>query len=836
MAFEQVPELLLDIPALHSLALTTRVFGIRRLSELRDMARPGDAVRASDDSACAILRRSASVGALTMLAVTAIAAVRPALAQCNASLIEHYGGDATLVARSGGRTYAVFGDELSILESSSPAAPPVEHGTLLVAGDHFYDLDASGSYAYIAARNSGLIVVDATDPNAPFVAGTLGFSQDPHLVAYANNHVYLCQRYTSNVDVFIVDVSTPSSPTLVGTYSPVSGYVAAIVVDGSELYVSTDAGVQIVDVSNPAAPAFITTYYFGIAFLDLDVSGGVLAGVRRDSNFVDIADVSNPAAPTAQSIIAASNLSRVALNNAGDRLFVGDISTVIYDLSNLTSPTAHGSISGGSRDYFSANSRILIATGSSLEQWNASDIDAPVNEWTIQKLKSGTDLAANTERLALVGGIVPVQELRLFDISEPGAAVELPGVLLGVDPPEAVAINGDYAFVVTDSDLHVIDLAAPGGAAEIGSAPVSTYVTAVAASDSFALVGEVGSVVEVFDISNPANPIARGSVDLDPNSSPLSGSVTKIVIQGTFAAVSTFSDTFIVSFANPDSPQNEYAFHVVDPPVDIAVRPGLLCVVNNDQLRVDLYDLSSPPIPTYVGSFDETILTPSKIALDDEFLVVFDDSLQFSEVIVVDVSNPAAPIAIGRTASNPYCESLTITGDRIWRLGGADPTGIGDTGIWELGRPGFGVVVPPSDVATCDENLVTFSVTAPGSPAYQWRKDGVDLSNGFTGNGSLIAGANAATLSIFSAGVADEGEYDCVLTNSCGTSTTPPATLSICLNDLDCDGVIGLGDLALLLSDFDCTGGGCAGDVDGDGDTDLADLAQLLAVFDAGCN
>ncbi|RMF73015.1 MAG: hypothetical protein D6744_16175, partial [Planctomycetota bacterium] len=51
--------------------------------------------------------------------------------------------------------------------------------------------------------------------------------------------------------------------------------------------------------------------------------------------------------------------------------------------------------------------------------------------------------------------------------------------------------------------------------------------------------------------------------------------------------------------------------------------------------------------------------------------------------------------------------------------------------------------------------------------------------------------------------------------------------------DGDCD--VDLTDLAIVLADFDCAGGGCAGDVDGDGDVDLADLAQLLANFDATC-
>lgn len=52
--------------------------------------------------------------------------------------------------------------------------------------------------------------------------------------------------------------------------------------------------------------------------------------------------------------------------------------------------------------------------------------------------------------------------------------------------------------------------------------------------------------------------------------------------------------------------------------------------------------------------------------------------------------------------------------------------------------------------------------------------------------------------------------------------------------DLDGDGDVDLADLAILLADYECTGGGCAGDIDGDGDTDLADLATLLANYGFG--
>lgn len=69
-----------------------------------------------------------------------------------------------------------------------------------------------------------------------------------------------------------------------------------------------------------------------------------------------------------------------------------------------------------------------------------------------------------------------------------------------------------------------------------------------------------------------------------------------------------------------------------------------------------------------------------------------------------------------------------------------------------------------------------FSVVASGNPTptYQWKKDGIALSNSGT-----ISGATTNTLSIINAANVDAGNYTCVVTNSIGSVTTTPATLSI---------------------------------------------------------
>ena len=58
-----------------------------------------------------------------------------------------------------------------------------------------------------------------------------------------------------------------------------------------------------------------------------------------------------------------------------------------------------------------------------------------------------------------------------------------------------------------------------------------------------------------------------------------------------------------------------------------------------------------------------------------------------------------------------------------------------------------------------------------------------------------------------------------------------------CPGDLNGDGVVGLADLAQLLSNYGTTSGATYedGDMDGDGDVDLADLAALLGVYGTTC-
>jgi len=92
---------------------------------------------------------------------------------------------------------------------------------------------------------------------------------------------------------------------------------------------------------------------------------------------------------------------------------------------------------------------------------------------------------------------------------------------------------------------------------------------------------------------------------------------------------------------------------------------------------------------------------------------------------------------------------------------------------------------PTFGATACAGATVTFSVDASGTTwTYQWRKNGVPLTDGATGNGSTYGSVTTATMGITNVQSADAAisanGFDCVVTeNSSGpcNSTTAPRWL-----------------------------------------------------------
>jgi hypothetical protein len=86
------------------------------------------------------------------------------------------------------------------------------------------------------------------------------------------------------------------------------------------------------------------------------------------------------------------------------------------------------------------------------------------------------------------------------------------------------------------------------------------------------------------------------------------------------------------------------------------------------------------------------------------------------------------------------------------------------------------VTTHPSGVSVNAGQTASFSVAASGTAplTYQWRKNGTNLTNG-----GDISGATSTTLQIANCEEADEANYSCYITNSCGSATSNNAWLDV---------------------------------------------------------
>jgi hypothetical protein len=157
----------------------------------------------------------------------------------------------------------------------------------------------------------------------------------------------------------------------------------------------------------------------------------------------------------------------------------------------------------------------------------------------------------------------------------------------------------------------------------------------------------------------------------------------------------------------------------------------------------------------------------------------------------------------------------------------------------ETGDPWF-----PRGITTSSECIGQTAMlsarTAPGygELVFQWYRNGALLSDGPTGSGSTISGSSTSTMSIANLSTADSGDYQALTGNDCGNASTGLFTLSVCVGDLSCDGVVNDSDFVPFVAAYnllDCADpampSGCPSDLNNDGIVDDADFVLFVAAY-----
>lgn len=217
---------------------------------------------------------------------------------------------------------------------------------------------------------------------------------------------------------------------------------------------------------------------------------------------------------------------------------------------------------------------------------------------------------------------------------------------------QAVAVQGNYAYVGVGLRLVVLDISDPARLREAASTlPFEYFVQDVTVSGNYAYVAAGGAGLRIIDISNPLSPVEAGYWKSR-------GFAESVAVEGNFAYVANGPYGMrVLDVADRARPVEagaayvlNYAFHVA-----VADRRAYIAAAGAGLL---IADISNPRRPMEVGSLDTTGYARG-VAAAGHIAYVADE---WEGLKVVDVSDPAHPFLAGTQQTPGWAFAVSVWG------------------------------------------------------------------------------------------------------------------------------------------------------------------------------
>lgn len=252
--------------------------------------------------------------------------------------------------------------------------------------------------------------------------------------------------------------------------------------------------------------------------------------------------------------------------------------------------------------------------------------------------------------------VVELGGLSIYDITNPLSPRRLGGVTIGT--PTDVALSGQYAYVTASgSGFYAVRVTDPTSPVVVEGVPGS-FAAKVATQGNYAYVlYKYPNNFVVYDITNRAKPIKKGSLPL--NAEPFSLSVS-----GSYAYIANQKEGLrIIDITDPTTPQLAGKFDPNDDnavAVDIQGATAFLSYYSTSGAkRLIAIDVTNPFGPREVGSY-----TPRSSAVGISIsanLAILSEETYGIEI--VDVSNSSQMTHLGAFATGTESERLDLSGN-----------------------------------------------------------------------------------------------------------------------------------------------------------------------------
>ncbi|CAG0937334.1 hypothetical protein TFLX_06259 [Thermoflexales bacterium] len=582
----------------------------------------------------------ASLLSLVMLTVVMVSLTRytvsagqtRAIASSNIEMLNYLGGPVVADYIVGDYAYLTQGSVLAVVNVSNPAAPIVVGQTAPLSGQATA-IYATAGYAYALVANQ-LVVVDVRNPAQPVVIHSIDVGYSKNVMQGAHNLIYIlgeghwAHPYWSVVHLTIVDISNPTLPQIIGSNYEISGQYAnanGLFVAGTTVYLATgDLGLHIVDASNPQQIIELGSY-----------------------------------SAYAQSVFVSGTVAYMGMGYYQPGLRLLNVGTP-------TTPTLMASMTDTIKEVVVAGN-FAYATGydSKLRLIDVSQPHAPVEVGMYDASFTINDLSVVNDRAYL---ILDWGQMYMLNIGNAPAVTKLgqywPWSISGLE------IDSSMAYMIDSGRLAVLDIHQPVTPIRVEIYPLLHNISLIKISDQVAYVVDAGKTLNLLDVTNPVTPVALGVY-----TSSIPARINSLAVESQTVYLAEWkTDLRILDVSNPVTP-TEVSTYSLDAH-DVVVANGVAYVLAGD--GVHILDVHQPLTPTLVVSYpittDDLWTWAGSVKVSENRLFVtthrmywcgWDNYCTGSTLTILDVSDPANPVAIGNYDSSQASISDLLVKDNL---------------------------------------------------------------------------------------------------------------------------------------------------------------------------
>lgn len=608
----------------------------------------------------------------------------------------------------GNYLYIRKAEKIIIVNIANPAAPVVA-GTYTDStnlGSSFYNIEAlvvKGSYAYALDGNKNkLVIVNVSNPAAPTLAAALPIA-NARALDVEGNYAYVVTVGSLQV----VDVTTPTAPSVVGTYADSNfsnTYAKAVRSFANRVAVLSEAGASgnmtIVDVTNKASPSLLASWTDSSLEDPKDMARygnyaiSVQSNGRNSTNYISVFDITSaaPANPIYQLGIpgpsgascthaGADSQRAVCLNPGNDTVHVMDMGLQPV----LTLPPV-AELPGADLwvSKMAASGTYAVLLGGSTEQLGVIDISAPTTPVQKGQYKSNHTFNYSANDVAFDGSYAYMSminwgEVAIVDVATNPNLPELVSTLSGLSSVDDLEVSGNTLYAAISTGIKIIDVANKAAPAVIATATLGAKPNAMYILGNYLYAGiNSTDTLSILDISNPASPTVVGSVsdatnlgtfdslavvgnylyvnagsnkltiiDISNKASPaVTANFTNAAYSGIIAAKGSYLYTNgkIVSVTNPVSPTVGNSYTGSLPAI-----VGTTLVTNSGGANTTIrsYSISTPTSATLLATAPVIARLNGTVSLAVSGTLAYATAATSNIFSIINISNPTAPAFLG---------------------------------------------------------------------------------------------------------------------------------------------------------------------------------------------